>query len=510
MINYQDPQCAGQRLWIGIPSTELDSATIELLQELKPGGIILFRRNIDSADQVRRLTRDLRKWAGESLHICIDQEGGRVVRFPDGITFFPGNMALGSLACSDPEVALELAFAQGWHTGMELLELGIDINLAPCIDLVASPHSRGIGSRSFGSDPQRALALASALGRGMRSAGVRDCWKHFPGLGRVTVDPHFGLPATDPEESASDLIPFGGAEEAGASIVMTSHVIARALDADLPVTISSRAVNHLRSGLKFSGVVMTDCLEMGGVSGLSPEEVAKGAMAAGHDVLLVSHTPDLQRAIHHRIEKEIEDESAPHLQSLQRISALAAATEIPADSPKPIPLLTGEEVARKICRGGVSLLQGRLPETPLTGGWSLVVPEQFSHSPVEDSRSSAELDLLAHELPMVSRTLRFDSPEQLARLASAENELMTEENLLLALQGARLDSRYREVLEALAKSLDSLVVLLLDDSRDLVAMPEADNLSVLCAHGARPLHLKTLSEVLRGEIPPGSGQPIGN
>ena len=325
----------------------------------------------------------------------------------------------------------------------------------------------------------------------------------------MTVDPHFGLPATDPEESASDLIPFGGAEEAGASIVMTSHVIARAFDADLPVTISSRAVNHLRSKLNFSGVVMTDCLEMGGVSGLSPEEVAKGAMAAGHDVLLVSHTPDLQRAIHHRIEKEIEEESAPHLQSLQRISALAMGTEISADRQEAIPLLTGGEVARKICRGGVSLLQGRLPETPITGDWSLVLPEQFSHSPVEDSRSSAELDLLAQKLPMVSRTLRFDSPEKLARLASVTGDRIAEGKLLLAVQGARLDSHYREVLEALAESLDSLVVLLLDDSRDLVAMPESDNLAVLCAHGARPLHLETLSEVLRGEIPPGYGQPIG-
>jgi len=255
--------------------------------------------------------------------------------------------------------------------------------------------------------------------------------------------------------------------------------------------------------------VMTDCLEMGGVSGLSPEEVAKGAMAAGHDVLLVSHTPDLQRAIHHRIEKEIEEESAPHLQSLQRISALAMGTEISADRQEAIPLLTGGEVARKICRGGVSLLQGRLPETPITGDWSLVLPEQFSHSPVEDSRSSAELDLLAQKLPMVSRTLRFDSPEKLARLASVTGDRIAEGKLLLAVQGARLDSHYREVLEALAESLDSLVVLLLDDSRDLVAMPESDNLAVLCAHGARPLHLETLSEVLRGEIPPGYGQPIG-
>ena len=510
MTNHQDPQRAGQRLWIGVPSTELDSATIELLQELKPGGIILFRRNIESADQVRNLTRDLRKWAGESLHICIDQEGGRVVRFPDGITFFPGNMALGSLACSDLERAVELAFAQGWHTGKELLELGIDINLAPCVDLVGSPSSRGIGSRSFGADPHRALALASAVGRGMRSAGVRDCWKHFPGLGRVTVDPHFGLPATDPEESASDLIPFGGAEAAGASIVMTSHVIARALDADAPVTISSKAVNTLRSELKFSGVVMTDCLEMGGVSGLSPEEVAKGAMAAGHDILLVSHTADLQRGIHRQIEKEIEMESSGHIQSLQRISALAEISEGASNSGESIPVMAGEEVARLICRGGVSLLQGSLPETPLSGDWSLVLPEQFSHSPVEDSRSSAELDLLARELPMISRTLRFDSAEILARQVATEGELTAGGKVLLAIQGARLDPRYREVFKDLAESVDSLVVLLLDDPRDLVAMPESENLSVLCAHGGRPLHLETLAEVLRGEIPPGSGQPIGN
>ena len=179
MSDDADSIRAGRRLWVGIPAPTIESETRDLLEELEPGGVILFRRNINSLEQVRELTSGLREILGDSLHVCIDQEGGRVVRFPEGLTFFPGNMCLGSLAMSDPEKASELAWEQGWHTGLELAELGIDVNLAPCVDLVSCADSRGIGSRSFGSNPQIAISLATFIGQGMRAAGVSDCWKHF-------------------------------------------------------------------------------------------------------------------------------------------------------------------------------------------------------------------------------------------------------------------------------------------------------------------------------------------
>ena len=503
MNALQNPLRGGRRLWIGIPSTELDVATEGLLTDLQPGGVILFRRNIDSAQQVKKLTTALRETVGESLHICIDQEGGRVVRFPDGVTFFPGNMSLGAWACTDPQEAREMAFAQGWHTGSELRDLGIDVNLAPCVDLVASADSRGIGSRSFGSDPQRALQLATALGEGMRSAGVLDCWKHFPGLGRVTVDPHFGLPSTDPDETGSDLKPFAGAAAAGAAIVMTSHVIARALDPDQPVTTSVRAVNALRNDLGFQGAVMTDCLEMGGVSGLSPAEVAQGAVEAGHDILLVSHTEELQREIHQQVEREIARDEG-HRRSVERLDVLSSAPRPTAAADQ----MSGPEVAQRICRGGVSLLRGSLPPLPLKDEWKLILPEQFSHSPVEDPRPADELELLASELPAVTTVFKFDSVKDLPTLSAREDDSTAGRHWILALQGARLQTDCREILETVAQRLESLVILLLDDPRDLAVMPEAENLAVLCAYGTRPLHLQILAEVLRGETRPNRGQPL--
>ena len=154
------------------------------------------------------------------------------------------------------------------------------------------------------------------------------------------------------------------------------------------------------------------------------------------------------------------------------------------------------------------MLQGELPPLPLSGDWTLLLPEQFSHSPVEDPRPALELKLLAQELPMVSKTCSFDSPDQLAKLLLAEEDRAMSGRFILAIQGARLQPRYCEVLGEAAKAVESLVVLLLDDPRDLSAMPESKELVVLCAHGTRPLHLQILAEVLRGETGPTGGQPL--
>jgi len=489
---------------VGIPAPSLDSKCIDLLDDLEPGGVILFRRNIESADQVRQLTSKLREICGDPLHVCIDQEGGRVVRFHEGLTFFPGNMSLGSLAMSDLDSACELAWEQGWHTGRELFDLGIDVNLAPCVDLVASADSRGIGSRSFGSDPLLTTRLATALGHGMRESGVLDCWKHFPGLGRVTVDPHFGLPSTDAQGMATDLSPFAGAEAAGASMVMTSHVIARGLDPRQPVTTSPMAIQELRGPLGFSGAVMTDCLEMGGVSDLSPGDRAEQSLAAGHDILLVSHTAQIQKAIHQRMTEIVEREDSAHCVSIDRLNRLSKGFVEQTEPPQ----RSGVEVAQAICRGGVSLLQGELPPMHPSDRWILVLPEQFSHSPVEDPRPATELELFGEALPAVKETLRFDSPADLQKLALEWERKGEPARIILAIQGARLQPEFREALSRCGECSTALVILLLDDARDLGSMPPRESATVLCAHGARPLHLQTLAEVMRGETIPTGGQPI--
>ena len=121
----------GQRLWIGIPEPTISEQTHQQLLSVKPGGVILFGRNIDSHAQLSQLVIDLRSILGPSLLISIDQEGGRVVRIPDGVTLFPGNLALGAAARRDRKRSLELARLQGQISGKELRELGIDGNLSP-------------------------------------------------------------------------------------------------------------------------------------------------------------------------------------------------------------------------------------------------------------------------------------------------------------------------------------------------------------------------------------------
>src|SRR6187200_463087 len=174
---------AGRRLWIGIPGPEIAGETRSLLEEIRPGGIILFRRNIESREQVSALVADLRRVLGSELHVVIDQEGGLVVRFDEGLTVFPGNMALGAAAVREPSLGEHLAEAQGRIAASELRELGITVNLAPCCDLATRGDNPGLGTRAFAAWPRLAGRLAAAMVRGHSDVELLSTLKHFPGLG---------------------------------------------------------------------------------------------------------------------------------------------------------------------------------------------------------------------------------------------------------------------------------------------------------------------------------------
>ncbi len=505
------------RIWLGIPGLHVDTKTCALLEEIQPGGIILFSRNIKDPIQVARLTSDLRQLLGSHLHICIDQEGGRVVRFPDGLTFFPGNLALGSMAMNDFERASQLAWLQGWYSGEELSDLGIDVNLAPCVDLLSSPESRGIGSRSFGSQPEIAGQLASEIGAGHRAAGVHDCWKHFPGLGRVKVDPHFGLPVTPKQGSENDLLPFLKAAVSGASIVMTSHVIAEAFDAQQPVTTSKTALRSLREDLGFTGVIMTDCIEMGGVSDQPVESVVKGAIEAGHDIILVSHTPDIQRRVYRHLLEIIPEDSPEHIEALKRVSSLSKERSSSAvfsaeEKDSRVPDLSASEVAREICRGGVSLLSGDLPECPLIGDWLLMTPETLSGSPVEDPLPVKELDLLFQNISACSHKETISVDLDNDRIHQVLDVAKEYDGVILAVKGIRHHPQLQYFKDLCTEMISKLVIVLLEDPRDLQSLnletPSRNGIPVLCAHGGRSLHLETLAEVLEGKLNPTRSNPI--
>jgi beta-N-acetylhexosaminidase len=286
---------------VGFAGTTASREVIELIQRYHVGNIILFSRNVRDAEQVRKLTQHLQKAAREAGHvypllIAIDQENGIVQRLGEAATLFPGNMALGAIGSE--EVASEVALA----TGRELKALGINMNLAPVVDVNNNAANPVIGVRSFGEDPQLVARLGSAMVKGYQDAGVISCLKHFPGHGDSAVDSHLAMPLIphSPERlEALELVPFRAGIEARAGSVMIAHVAFPALTHDeaLPATLSSAIIQGLlREKVGYEGVIVSDCLEMQAISDtFGTEPAAVLALQAGIDLVLVSHTYSRQR-----------------------------------------------------------------------------------------------------------------------------------------------------------------------------------------------------------------------
>ncbi len=330
-------QQIGQMLWFGWQDESPEAAlTVSpharaLLEEFQVGGIILMGRNIRDARQVAGLTNALQAGAALPLFTGIDQEGGAVVRLPlPGLTF-PGNMALGAL--DDAEAATSVAAV----IGEQLVAMGLNVDFAPVLDVNNNPANPVIGVRSFGEDPARVARLGVAALRGFAATGVIACVKHFPGHGDTAVDSHFDLPVQAAPRERLDVVelaPFRAAVAAGVPMVMTAHIRFTALDADRPATLSPAVLtNLLRREIGFGGIIVTDCLEMHGISHhFGVEEAALMAVEAGADCLLACHTLETQRCIHGallaacrsgRLSSERIAASVERIMALKRASGLA-------------------------------------------------------------------------------------------------------------------------------------------------------------------------------------------
>jgi beta-N-acetylhexosaminidase len=285
----------GQLFMVGIPYPTLDSVTHQLLHELRPGGVILFRRNYTTPDALAALCGELHSLFPEQAPlIALDHEGGRVHRLTPPFTHFPPAAALGRIGSAS------LAQRVGFAMGQELASVGIDIDFAPVLDVLTNPDNTVIGDRAFAADPQHVAVLGAAFATGLRAGGVIPCGKHFPGHGGTQVDSHQDLPFDErsaEEIAGTDLTPFRHLVEEGIEMVMTAHVLYPALDPQLPATVSPAVINGLlRQQLHFQGIVVTDDLEMGAIVRHSTvEQAAVDALRAGADLLLICHS--LERAL---------------------------------------------------------------------------------------------------------------------------------------------------------------------------------------------------------------------
>ena len=254
----------------------------------EPAGYILFGRNIVDRTQVRALTDELRAIHGRARTlICIDQEGGRVARMkpPHWLAFPPGE-AFDKLYDLAPISAIAAARANAEALGLDLAEVGINVDCLPLLDVRQPDADNVIGDRAFGSEPLRVAALGRATLDGLARAGVAGTIKHMPGHGRTTVDTHKAMPTVTASESEleTDLAPFRALKDA--AIGMTGHLLFTAWDRENPATLSPFVIGEvIRKRIGFDGLLLTDDLDMEALSGTVPERAAR-AIAAGCDIAL--------------------------------------------------------------------------------------------------------------------------------------------------------------------------------------------------------------------------------
>ena len=276
---------------VGMTGPQMDEDTRDLIRDYNVGGVVLFSRNIEGPMQLTNLCQDLQDTAmdfhGLPLILAIDQEGGRVARLKEPFTQFPGNTAMGQ----DTE-PIERAMEFGRVTAKEMKLVGLNMNFAPVLDVQRGEPEKHLRGRTFGEDVKIVSKLGRAVVRSLQEHGILAVAKHFPGLGRSSVDPHFELPRIEldmKEMEEVNLPPFQAAINVRVSGIMTSHAIYPALDPERPATLSPVIlVQLLRERMGFEGLIITDDLEMGAIAkhwGIA--EGAAAAFEAGADILLI-------------------------------------------------------------------------------------------------------------------------------------------------------------------------------------------------------------------------------
>jgi len=322
ITKMSNAQLASQRLMVGFEGTVLNEDLKFLINRLKIGGIILFAINIESPDQIKDLCRSIQDYARicqqPPLFIAVDQEGGQVARLKEPFTIFPGNPHMKS-----EEDAVRFAEI----TAAEMNQIGINMNMAPVMDVSSEGSGSIMAERTFGDNPDWVSRLGVKVIEHLQLNKIMAVAKHFPGIGRTALDSHLDMPVLHDDLSMMeqlDLIPFEAGIRSGVSGVMLSHIFYSQLDPQWPASLSLQiAKNLLRKQMQFNGLVLTDDLDMGAITKHYDIQTAvHQILAADIDLTLICHKgPSIEIAFE-EMAKEITDApaiKASGMESVERI-----------------------------------------------------------------------------------------------------------------------------------------------------------------------------------------------
>jgi beta-N-acetylhexosaminidase len=532
-------QALGQKFLLSFWGKQsLPQEFLPVIQRIRPGGFTLYRSlNLADPEQVRALTASLQKTAPQlelpPFLIAADQEGGQLLAVGSGATPFPGNLALGAAGSDD------LARRTGAAIGLELAAMGINVNYAPVCDLLTNPRNTSLGTRAFSDDPALTSRLASAMIAGLQSAGVAATAKHFPGYGEVTTDAHFSTPVlshTLERLRQVELPPFAAAIEAGVKLVMTGHQALPALDAglDLPATLSRRLLGEVlrgapsgAHGLGYTGLVVTDALDMGAIEqgdGLLIDCLA--AFAAGVDLLLfgpaTAQGERLQVGLLQAVRRGLLSQSQVQASAGRVLALKDWLSSFKQPDLEVVGCAAHQALALETARRAVTLVRDRdglLPLTPAgrtmnaAAKWLALTPIPADLTPAETS-SYVKLSLAdvlrgapsaAHGgIDADERTFHLNPPEgEIREMLQQAGEAA---GVLVGTYNAIDHPGQIALLKALARCGAPVIAAALRSPFDAAVCPALG--TWLCTYSIQPPAIQALGEALWGRIPFGGTLPV--
>lgn len=285
----------GQMFIVGFKGTKITQELHDMLETRTPGGVILFRSNIQTPEQTLELINSIKgiNSGREPLFVCVDEEGGRVSRMPEALSDIPSAGSIGEYG--DIQVAYDI----GSLLAEEISSFGFNMNFAPVLDIMSNPDNTVISDRSFGNTAQVVTEHGIELMRGIRDKGIIPVVKHFPGHGDTLADSHSELPVVEYDMTrltAFELIPFQKAVDENADAVMVAHLLMKKIDPKHPAAMSKAVITDLlRDQMGFQGVVVTDDMTMGAITiNYDIGDAVVSSVIAGSDIILVCHGYDKQ------------------------------------------------------------------------------------------------------------------------------------------------------------------------------------------------------------------------